>query len=289
MPEQRTLARSARLSGTGIHSGHPVTLVLEPAPPGHGIVFVARADDGREVEIPARREQVAATTRATTLARDGASVATVEHLLAAASALGIDNLRVALDGGELPVGDGSAVAFCEVLREAGAVSQGEPRQVIRVLRPVRVEDGERMVEIEPASEGLGVDYTIDFPHPGIGRQHLRLPAIDGEVFHRELARARTFGFLADLEALRAAGLAGGAGLENTIVLDEREVVNPEGLRWPDEFVRHKVVDLLGDLALLGAPLVARVRVERGGHALHRSAADRLWSEPDAWRLEPSGA
>lgn len=283
MPFQRTIAQRISCTGTGLHSGAPVSLALLPAEPDTGIVFVARGDAG-PVEIPARLERVASTENATSLARDGARVATVEHLLAALRGLCVDNLRVELDAPELPAMDGSAASFVHLLQRAGLQPQSVPRRVIAVARCVTYDDGLRSIRFEPTRRGLQLSCAIDFAHPAIGRQELALAELTPAVFETQLARARTFGFFDQVEALRAAGLARGASLENTVVLDAHGVMNPGGLRWPDEFVRHKLLDLLGDLALLGHPLQGHVRVERGGHALHRAGMDALLAARDAWRL-----
>lgn len=279
---QRTIAEKATCAGIGLHSGAVAHVALYPARPGSGIVFV-RTDLPGAPEIPARRSALASTRLATTLGRGEATVGTVEHLLAAVAALGIDNLRVEVDGPEVPVMDGSAAPFVALLREAGSFDQRVARRVIRVRRPLAVRDGDRAIRIAPASR-LSVAYAVDFPHPAIGKQSIDL-TIDGSSFERELARARTFGFLHEVEALWRSGLARGGNLDNTVVLDERRVVNAGGLRFPDEFVRHKALDLVGDLALLGMPLLARVEVERGGHALHQQLVERILATPEAWTVE----
>ncbi len=283
MPLQRTIGEKIGCTGVGLHSGEPVGLELSPAEPDSGLVFVRR-DGERVVEIPARSCWVASTANATTLARDGLEISTVEHLLAAAFGLGIDNLRIEVTGAEVPVMDGSAASFVFLLESAGLREQAPPRRVAVIRKPVVITDGERRIRLSPARRGLSVHYVIDFEHPAIGRQELELPELGPSLFASELARARTFGFLAQVEALRSAGLARGASLENTVVLGEEDVENPTGLRWPDEFVRHKVLDLIGDLALLGHPLRGRVEVERGGHALHRAAVDALLADEGAWKL-----
>ncbi len=285
LASQRSIADEVRFTGIGLHSGETIRLALLPAAPDTGIVFVRRSGD-RSVEIPARSDFVTATRNATTLARDGLQISTVEHLLAALRGLGVDNLRVEVDGPELPVMDGSAAPFAAMIRTAGLAEQPVSRRVLEVRRVVSCCDGERSIRIEPGPRGLELHYAVDFAHPAIGRQEFALAELTPAAFETELAPARTFGFLSDVDALRAAGLARGASLDNTIVLDDRGVMNPGGLRFADEFVRHKLLDLVGDLALLGAPLQARVRVERGGHGLHRAAVDALLADADAWRLVP---
>ena len=276
---QRTIAEKISCTGVGLHTGKPVQLTLHPARAGSGIVFV-RTDVREPVEIPARPSSIAGRVHlATTLVRGGATLDTVEHLLAAAYGLGIDNLRVEIEGPELPGMDGSAASFVFLMRAAGVYEQAARRPVLRIVRPVEIREGARSIRIEPG-RGLRVSYAIDFEHPCIGRQALEDLVIDEETFEREIARARTFGFVDEVDALWRAGRARGACLDNTVVLDATRVLNRDGLRFPDEFVRHKVLDLLGDLALLGVRVEGHVRVERGGHALHQKlvaklAADRL--------------
>jgi UDP-3-O-[3-hydroxymyristoyl] N-acetylglucosamine deacetylase len=283
---QQTLAERVSCTGTGLHSGASVRLELIPARAGTGIVFV-RTDRTHAVEIPARPGGVTSTRLATTLGSGEASVGTVEHLLAALYGLGIDNVRVAVDGPELPVMDGSAASFVYLIRSAGVQVQREPRAVLRVLAPIEVDEGDRRIRIEPA-RGLRISYAVDFAHPAIGRQELKLDRLDPARFESEIASARTFGFLQEVRALWSAGLGRGGSLHNTVLLDDRRVVNQDGLRWPDEFVRHKVLDLLGDLALLGVAIEGHVKVERGGHALHHRLVAALLDKPRAWRLREAG-
>jgi UDP-3-O-[3-hydroxymyristoyl] N-acetylglucosamine deacetylase len=283
---QQTIAEKVSCTGIGLHTGEPVQVTLLPARVGTGIVFVC-ADRSEPVEIPARAEHVRSTRLATTLARGDARIGTVEHLLAALYGLGIDNVRVEVEGPELPVMDGSAAPFAYLLRSAGIFAQRAPRSVLRVHHPIELRDGDQHAIVEPA-RAFRVHYAVDFAHPSIGRQELALEETDIARFERELSAARTFGFLHEVRGLWAAGLARGGSLENTVVLDDTGVLNPEGLRWPDEFVRHKVLDLFGDLALLGLPIHARVQVERGGHALHQALVRAILSRPDAWRIEHMG-
>jgi UDP-3-O-[3-hydroxymyristoyl] N-acetylglucosamine deacetylase len=280
---QRTIAEKISCTGIGLHSGKPVQLTLQPARANSGVVFV-RTDLPRAVEVPAVHSAVTSTRLATTLGRGDATVGTVEHLLAALRGLGIDNVRIEVDGPEIPVMDGSAASFVFLLRAAGLFDQGTPRRSLRVLRPVEVRDGDRMMRIEPARD-LRVTYSVDFAHPAIGRQQLRNLVIDDESFEQEICRARTFGFLREVEALWRAGLARGGNLDNTVVMDDFRVLNRDGLRWPDEFVRHKVLDLLGDLALLGMPIEGHLVVERGGHALHQRFVRALLESPTHWTVE----
>jgi UDP-3-O-[3-hydroxymyristoyl] N-acetylglucosamine deacetylase len=283
---QRTISEKATCTGVGLHSGAETHLALYPARPGTGIVF-ARTDLPEAPEIPARRSALASTRLSTTLGRGSASVGTVEHLLAAVMALGVDNLRVEVDGPEIPVMDGSAAPFVALLEQAGVFDQRVARRVIRLRKPISVRDGDRVIRVSPAPR-LALSYFVEYPHPAIGKQQIALE-LDAGSFQRELARARTFGFLHEVEALWRGGLARGGNLDNTVVLDERGVVNPSGLRFPDEFVRHKALDLIGDLALLGMPLLARVEVERGGHALHQQLVERILATPEAWTVEAAFA
>jgi UDP-3-O-[3-hydroxymyristoyl] N-acetylglucosamine deacetylase len=280
---QRTIAEKIACTGIGLHSGAPVQLTLDPARAGSGIVFV-RTDLAHPVEIPARGEAVTSTRYATTLGCGDATVGTVEHLLSAFYSLGIDNVRVEVDGPEVPVMDGSAASFVFLIRAAGIFDQGVPRRQMRIRRRLEVRDGERLIRVEPHRE-LRVSYSVDYAHPAIGRQRLEELAIDDESFEREICRARTFGFLHEVEALWRSGLARGGNLYNTVVMDENRVLNRDGLRWSDEFVRHKVLDLIGDLALLGMPLLGHVVVERGGHALHQQLVALILETPDAWTVE----
>jgi UDP-3-O-[3-hydroxymyristoyl] N-acetylglucosamine deacetylase len=285
LARQQTIAEEVTCQGIGLHGGVAATVCLRSAEPGTGIVF-RRLVDGRSHLIPADAQHIRSASYATTLGGDGEcpGVATVEHLLAALWALDIDNVEVEVDGPEVPVMDGSAQPFVDLIRQAGTRTQPERRPEIRVLRGIEVADEGRRIAIEPAS-CFGIDYTVDFAHPVIGRQSLSIPILTAAAFERELSRARTFGFLADVERLRRAGLAAGGSLDNTVVLDEHGVMNPEGLRWPDEFVRHKALDLVGDLALLGVRLRGRVHVECGGHALHHRLVAALLEQRDAWVLE----
>jgi UDP-3-O-[3-hydroxymyristoyl] N-acetylglucosamine deacetylase len=280
---QRTIAEKISCTGIGLHTGQPVQLTLQPARAGSGVVFV-RTDFPEPVEFPANHAMVTSTRLATTLGRGEATVGTVEHLLSALCGLGVDNVRVEVDGPEIPVMDGSAASFAFLIRAAGVFDQGAPRRSLRVHRPVELRDGDRFIRVEPG-RGLRVSYSVDFAHPAIGRQQLRNLLIDDESFETEICRARTFGFLREVEALWRNGLARGGNLDNTVVMDEYRVLNRDGLRWPDEFVRHKVLDLLGDLALLGLPLEGHVIVERGGHALHQRLVRALLEDESAWSVE----
>lgn len=283
---QRTIAEKISCTGIGLHTGRPVHLTLHPARANSGVVFV-RCDGAHPVEIPAHPSALAGNRFATTLGRGEATVATVEHLLAALYGLGIDNVRVEVDGPEIPVMDGSAASFVFLLRAAGIFEQSERRRVLRVRRPMEIREGDRRIKVEP-SRSFKVSYEIDFDHPLIRRQSVKALHVTPEVFEREICRARTFGFLQEVESLWGAGFARGGSLDNTVVLGDGRILNRDGLRFGDEFVRHKVLDLLGDLALLGMPLQAHVKVKRGGHALHQRLVAELLATPEAWGVEAAG-
>ena len=280
--QQRTIAEKISCTGLGLHSGVPVAVTLRPARVNTGVVLV-RNDGGRSVEIPARSRFVSSTSHATTLSKDGASVTTVEHLLAALRAFGVDNVRIEVNGPEIPAMDGSATSFVYLIRSAGVYEQPELRPTIRIDEPIEVVEGARRMRIEPCRY-FRISYAVDFEHPAIQRQELQIPRLTSQTFERELAPARTFGFLHEVSALREAGLAKGGCLENTVVLDAARVINGDGLRWPDEFVRHKVLDMVGDLSLLGMPIQGHVKVERGGHALHQRLVTEILARTDAWSV-----
>ena len=279
--QQRTLKGAIGCVGVGIHSGARTALTLAPAPAGAGIVF-RREDLPGAAPIPAIWRHLGDTTRCTQLrGADGTVVHTVEHVLAALAAWGVDNALITLDGPEVPALDGSARDFLFLVGCAGVVEQRQPRCVVEVLAPVVVAQGERSAALLP-HDGFAVDMTIDFPHPVIGVQRVALE-VDLAAFKRELAGARTFGFAEDVIGLRANGLALGGSLDNAIVVAHDRVLNPEGLRWPDEFVRHKALDAVGDLALAG-PLLARFVGQGSGHTLHAKLLRALFADPAAWRL-----
>ena len=285
MYEQRTLAEKVICTGLGLHSGAPVELTLHPARVNSGIRF-ARRHAGSFAEVAARPESVSCTSHATTLGVGDASVSTVEHLLAALYSLGVNNARIELDGPEVPVMDGSATSFVHLIRSAGIYDQHEPQGVLEIERRIEVVDGDRSISIEPARQ-LRISYMVDFDHPVIGVQKLELDRLQPTLFEVEVARARTFGFLAEVDALRRAGLARGGSLANTVVLDDERVLNPGGLRWADEFVRHKVLDLIGDISLLGIPIHGHIRVRRGGHQMHHRLVNQILKERDSWSLRGS--
>ncbi len=280
---QHTVAATTVLSGVGIHSGQIVTVEIRPAAAGAGIVFLRTDETVRDPVVPARAEAVADTRLGTTLANAaGVSVATVEHLMAAFAGLEIDNAVVAIDGPEAPIMDGSAAPFVRALEAAGRRPQGLLRQSIEVLETVEVTDGDKRARLVPA-DAFEMAFEIAFDDAAIGRQSLDL-RLDRTAFRRELADCRTFGFRGDVDALRAAGLARGGSLDNVVVIDGGAVLNAEGLRRPDEFVRHKMLDALGDLYLLGAPIVGRYEGRYSGHALNNALARAVLARPRAWRL-----
>jgi UDP-3-O-[3-hydroxymyristoyl] N-acetylglucosamine deacetylase len=258
-------------------------VTLYPARANSGIVF-ARTDLAHPVEIPAQTRSVASTAYHTALGRGDATIATVEHLLAALYSLGIDNVRVEVDAPEIPVMDGSSASFVFLIRAAGIFEQNSERRRMRIRRRIEVRDGDRSIRIDP-SRSLRVSYSVDYTHPAIGRQTIKGFTLSGRSFEREICRARTFGFLHEVEALWRNGLARGANLDNAVVMDESRVLNRDGLRWSDEFVRHKVLDLIGDLALIGMPIEGHIVVERGGHALHQQLVSQILNTPEAWRIE----
>jgi UDP-3-O-[3-hydroxymyristoyl] N-acetylglucosamine deacetylase len=278
---QTTLRRSTGLSGIGVHSGETVSLVLHPAEANSGICF-QRALGSRYCEIPADYRHVEATELCTAVGVAGTSVATIEHLMAALSALAIDNVIAEIDGPEVPVMDGSADPLIDAIDQVGVVALAAPRRYIRILKPVRVDIGDGFGEFRPY-EGTRIEVEIDFANPLIGRQAFAAD-IDGERFRREIARARTFGFLADVESLWARGFALGASLDNAVVIADDRIVNPEGLRFADEFVRHKALDAIGDLALAGAPILGCYRSFKGGHRLNIRALAALLTDDTAFEI-----
>jgi UDP-3-O-[3-hydroxymyristoyl] N-acetylglucosamine deacetylase len=274
---QTTLARRVSLSGVGVHSGKPASVSLVPAEADRGIVFQRIDTEGRDVEIPAIWSNVVATELCTVLGRDGVAVSTVEHLMAALRACGVDNLLVEVDGPEMPILDGCADQFVAAIAEAGIRQLRAPRQVIRVLAPVRVDSGDAFVELLPG-DGTRYDVTIDFSSQLIGRQSFVFDLGSGG-FARDVARARTFGFMRDVEKLWSLGYAMGSSLENSVAIGEDRILNPEGLRWNDEFVRHKTLDAIGDLALAGMPFRGHFRSFKGGHRLNWLVLKALFADP----------
>ena len=282
---QTTLRGQASVSGVGVHSGLPATLTMFPAKANTGIMFVRCGDNGQpDREIRANVRAVTATEFATVLGdAAGPLCSTAEHVLAALSGLGVNNAIIEIDGPEVPIMDGSAAPFVAAIDQAGVISLSEPRRYMRILKPVRVVQDDAYGELRPYSQGFRIEFEIEFDHALIGRQGLALN-IEPETFRRELARARTFGFMRDVSKLWNAGYALGASFENTLVVNENRLLNPEGLRFADEFVRHKALDAIGDLALAGAPLLGAYRSVRGGHKLNHAVLSALIADPSAWML-----
>lgn len=287
MFRQRTLKSLVRTTGIGLHSGRRVELTLRPAAPDTGIVF-HRVDLPEVVDLPARADQVGDTRMASVLQNGKVRVSTVEHLLSACAGLGIDNLHIDLTAEEVPIMDGSANTFIYLLRSAGLEEQAAPKRFIRLLRPVEVREGEgedaKWARLEPY-DGYALAFSIDFHHPAISAT-AGFAEIDfgRDSYVREVARARTFGFVNDVEALRAAGLARGGSFDNAIVLDEFRILNQDGLRYDDEFVKHKILDAIGDLYLIGKPLIGRYVAHKSGHALNNQLARALLTDESAWEL-----
>ena len=278
--KQTTLAAPVSTKGIGLHTAVPVSVSLLPAPPDTGYVF--RRTDLGGFEIPATVESVAHCSYATTLMRTGVMLSTVEHLLSALRGCGVDNAYVDVDNLEIPIMDGSAETFAEMIESAGLVEQSTARRALMVRERVTVESGNRRISLEPA-ETYEIDCLIDFQHPMIGIQHRRLVLENGS-FGRDIASARTFGFIEEVEALRRANLIRGGSLENAIVLTKTGMLNETGLRFSDEFVRHKILDIIGDFALLGMTLQGRVTAERSGHLLHAALMSSLLRNRKAWEI-----
>lgn len=279
--KQSTIKRSVSCSGVGLHSGKLVKLALHPAAEDTGIVFDIHGPSGVHRVEPSPQAAVG-TGLATTLGVPGATAATVEHLLAALRGLEVDNIIIEIEGGEVPIMDGSAASFVLLIRNAGLARQSAPRRVARVAKPAVYEQDGKWVKARPYN-GLRIEYTIDFDHPLIGVQTFELE-VTPDTFAGELAKARTFGFLRDIEYLRKNGLTLGGSLDNAVVLDDYAVLNEDGLRFPDEFVRHKMLDFIGDMALLGMPLQGHFSIYCAGHAVHNSFL-RMLSENRAYYLE----
>ena len=281
MIRQRTLKTSVRATGVGLHTGTKVTLVLRPAQPDTGIVF-CRSDLPGAPAIPAHALNVTDTRMATVLEKDGARVSTVEHLMSAFFGLGIDNAYVDVSAEEVPIMDGSAGTFVFLLQQAGIEEQAAPKKYIRVLKTVALEQGDKRVRLEPF-EGFKVGFTIEFNHPVFDSTGTDVDIDFGDVsFVKEIARARTFGFTQEVEAMRAAGLGRGGSLDNAIVVDDFRVLNADGLRFEDEFVKPKALDAVGDLYLLGHPLIGAFRGPKSGHAMNNQLVRALLADRSAW-------
>lgn len=287
MLKQRSIAQPVKAVGIGLHSGTKVHLALHPAPPDTGIVF-RRVDLQPVVELPATATGVGDTRMASTLDNHGVKVSTVEHLMSACAGLGIDNLYIDLTAEEIPIMDGSAASFVFLLQQAGLQEQQAPKKFIRVIKPVEIREGQgaqaKWARLEPYN-GFKLRFFIEFNHPAVDRTG-QIAEVDFEVesYVKEIARARTFGFMQDVETLRGMGLARGGSLENAIVMDEYRILNPDGLRYENEFVRHKILDAIGDLYLVGHPLLASYVAHKSGHGLNNQLLRVLLAQPDAYEI-----
>ncbi|MGD9969841.1 MAG: UDP-3-O-acyl-N-acetylglucosamine deacetylase [Sulfuricurvum sp.] len=271
---QTTIGSSVELIGIGLHKGSPVRLRLEPLGANSGIVFY-RSDVG--VSIPLIPSNVVDTKMATVIGKEGVTISTIEHMLSAVYAYGIDNLRIIVDADEIPVMDGSSMSFCMLLDEAGVVQLDIPKKILRIKKEVAVREGDKYVKLSPAND-LSYDFTIKFAHPVIDRQSYVLK-FTKENYKNEIARARTFGFVHEVQYLRSIGLALGGSLENAVVLDEKKVLNPEGLRFGDEFVRHKILDTIGDMSLIGMNFIGNYEAFAGSHDLNHKLTLELLKDP----------
>lgn len=284
---QSTIARAVSCSGIGVHLGQKARLWIRPAAEGHGIQF-CRTDslDSSRRRIEAHTRNVSKAMFGTTLTNEyGDTVATVEHLMAACFGMGLDNLLIEVDGPEVPIMDGSARVFCELLSSAGLIKQRQPRKLLRILESIEVRDGAKWARLMPTvSNSLNLRARIDFDNPVIGVQEASLRLVPG-TFDREIGYARTFGFYKDVDTMQAMGFARGGSLENAVIIDGERIVNPEGLRSEDEFVRHKLLDAVGDLALAGGYIAGSYEAERPGHALNNALLQTLLDSPKAWRWE----
>jgi len=283
---QRTLKKKVHCTGIGLHCGQKVSITLNPAPENTGIKFVRKDLPGKPV-IDARFENVIDTTLATTIGHNGCRVSTIEHLMAALFGLGIDNVVVELDGPEVPIMDGSAGPYVFLIKSAGVQDQKKPKKFILVKRPFSVKEGNRSIQISP-SDKLKITYTIDFRHPLLSNQTFELNFSTKE-FTEQISKARTFGFLKDVETLKRNGLAKGGSLDNAIVVDEFKILNEDGLRYDDEFVRHKILDFIGDLSIVGAPIIGHFRVERSGHFLNQQMLRKFMASNHHWEIVRFGA
>ncbi len=281
MIKQRTLKNTIRATGVGLHTGEKIYLTLHPAAINTGVCF-RRTDLSEPVTICAQPENVGETKLSTTLVKDGVKISTVEHLLSALAGLGVDNVIIDVSAAEVPIMDGSAGPFVFLIQSAGVIEQDSPRQYIRIKKSIRIDDGDKWAIFSPF-EGFKVTFTIDFEHPAFSN-HLKTATIDfsSTTFVKEVSRARTFGFMKDIEFLRENNLALGGGLNNAIVVDEDKVLNEEGLRYSDEFVRHKILDVIGDLYLLGHSLIGEFNGYKSGHTLNNKLLQELLANPDAW-------
>lgn len=283
MIRQRTLRNSIKATGVGLHTGEKVYLTLLPAPVNTGIVF-RRVDLSPVVEVPAQAEKVGDTMLSTTLVQDGVRVSTIEHLMSALAGLGIDNAYVELSAPEVPIMDGSAAPFVFLIQSAGIEEQSEAKRFIRIKHPVTVEDGDKSATFLPF-DGFKVSFTIDFDHP-VFRDRTASAEVDfsSTSFVKEVSRARTFGFMHELEYMRSQGLARGGSVDNAIVVDEFRILNQDGLRYDDEFVKHKILDAIGDLYLLGHGLIGQYKAYKSGHGLNNALLRELLARPETWEM-----
>ncbi|MBW1709767.1 MAG: UDP-3-O-acyl-N-acetylglucosamine deacetylase [Deltaproteobacteria bacterium] len=280
MLTQRTLKRSISCIGIGLHTGDKVHMTMHPAPEDSGITFVRTDISGRPV-IKASLENVVHTRRATTLGVNGITLSTVEHLLSAFTGLGVDNVMVEVDSVEIPIMDGSAAPFVFLIKTAGLKKQNRPKKFYVIEQSIFVSDQDKYLSLEPAQE-LVIDFSINFDHPLLESQSYQVN-LSRKIFEKEISRARTFGFLQEVEYLKKNGLARGGSLDNAIVIDHFRVLNEGGLRYEDEFVRHKILDLIGDVSLMGSPVIGRFKAHKSGHTLNHSLLARLMETPEAWR------
>lgn len=278
---QCTIAKPVTISGIGVHSGKQITMTLRPAEAGTGVIF-HRTEGDRTVSIAAISANVVDTRLATVLGKGGLTVSTVEHFMAALTAFGIDNLHVDIDGAEVPIMDGSAAPFAERIRSAGVRSLNRTRKFLAIRKPITLIDGEKRVRIVP-SRFFRISFDIAFDHPSISLQHKSVK-FSLDTFCKDVAPARTFGFLHEVEYLKKNGLARGGSLENAIVLDQQGVMNPEGLRFQDEFVRHKILDAAGDFSLVGYPILGHIKSYKGGHDINHQMVEKILASPDCWKL-----
>jgi len=276
---QSTIKKSAELVGIGLHKGSPVKLRIEPLEANSGIVFY-RSDV--DVSIPLLPENVVDTRMATVIGKNGHVISTIEHLLSAIYAYGIDNLKIIVDADEVPIMDGSSASYCMLLDEAGIAELASPKRIMKIKQEVEIKDGDKYVKLSPSPD-LNYDFTIRFPHPVIQEQAFVL-RFTKESYKKEIARARTFGFLHEVQYLRSKGLALGGSLENAIVLDEKKILNPEGLRFTDEFVRHKILDAIGDMSLLGLNFIGNYEAMAGSHDLNHQLTMELLKNPENYEV-----
>lgn len=277
--KQKTIKNKVEIVGVGLHKGVPVRMELEPLDSNSGVVFY-RSDLG--VSIDLKPENVIDTTMATVLGKGEARISTIEHLLSAIHAYGIDNVRICLDNEEVPIMDGSSIGYCMLIEEAGIISQNASKKAIAIKKPIEIQDDKKFVRVEP-SERTIFDFSIDFSHPAIRQQHYKF-TFSTKAYKQEIARARTFGFLHEVNYLRSIGLAKGGDLSNCIVLDESGILNKDGLRYKEEFVRHKILDAIGDMALLGMPLLGTYVSYAGSHKLNHLLTKQLLSDEKAYEI-----